>query len=319
MNALSDEFIKIVKQRTAGKGTAAFLCEMLHLGREAVYRRLRGEVPFTLEEAVTICRKLSISMDLLAGIQEENIFAFHVDTFLSDNPVEEYCAMLDTIYQSIAPLLGDPTAKLYQAHKTMPQLFMYKYEMLSRMYLYILHYQQNINRVDVPPLIENFFSDKVTELQKRSAELMHMFDSVIILDKCIIPEFIGIVKYFQLLEMIPESFIAAIKEELFQMLADMEQCADEGKSLNGNKMDIYLCHIGFDCTYVGAYSEYFEASSVGVYCIDFLSSENKRVHQVHLNWIRALINFSSLISVIDEKTRRDYFRQQRQYIETMLN
>ena len=34
--------------------------DTLCIGREAIYRRLRGEVPFTLEEAALISRKLGV-------------------------------------------------------------------------------------------------------------------------------------------------------------------------------------------------------------------------------------------------------------------
>ena len=42
------------------------LVDMLYIEREAVYRRLRGEVPFTFMEVVTIAKKLGISLDNLA-------------------------------------------------------------------------------------------------------------------------------------------------------------------------------------------------------------------------------------------------------------
>ncbi|MCC8143876.1 MAG: hypothetical protein LIO97_08295 [Tannerellaceae bacterium] len=39
------------------------LMEILFLEREAVYRRLRGKVPFTFAEVVTITRKFYLSLD----------------------------------------------------------------------------------------------------------------------------------------------------------------------------------------------------------------------------------------------------------------
>ena len=41
------------------------LVDMLYIEREAVYRRLRGEVPFTFMEVMTIAKELGISLDNL--------------------------------------------------------------------------------------------------------------------------------------------------------------------------------------------------------------------------------------------------------------
>lgn len=40
------------------KKLADMLMDTLYIGKEAVYRRLRGEVPFTLQEAALVSRKL---------------------------------------------------------------------------------------------------------------------------------------------------------------------------------------------------------------------------------------------------------------------
>ena len=44
---------------------ADMLMDTLYIGKEAVYRRLRGEVPFTLQESALISRKLGISLTKL--------------------------------------------------------------------------------------------------------------------------------------------------------------------------------------------------------------------------------------------------------------
>lgn len=46
---------------------ANLLMDILYIGKEAVYRRLRGEVPFTLAEAAVISQKIGISLDRITG------------------------------------------------------------------------------------------------------------------------------------------------------------------------------------------------------------------------------------------------------------
>ena len=55
--------IEAMKEKLPLKGQLAdMLMDTLYIGKEAVYRRLRGEVPFTLQESALISRKLGISL-----------------------------------------------------------------------------------------------------------------------------------------------------------------------------------------------------------------------------------------------------------------
>ena len=55
-----------------------FLSELLNIGKEATYRRLRGEVPFSLYEAIIISKRLGISLDSLAGSVYNRNLAFEL-------------------------------------------------------------------------------------------------------------------------------------------------------------------------------------------------------------------------------------------------
>ena len=54
-NELNTSLIEAVKEKLPLKENLAnLLIDTLYIGKEAIYRRLRGEVPFTLEEAALI-------------------------------------------------------------------------------------------------------------------------------------------------------------------------------------------------------------------------------------------------------------------------
>lgn len=56
-NELNTSLIEAVKEKLPLKENLAnLLIDTLYIGKEAIYRRLRGEVPFTLEEAALISR-----------------------------------------------------------------------------------------------------------------------------------------------------------------------------------------------------------------------------------------------------------------------
>lgn len=312
------ELIKAIKEKTANSNTANVLSDILILNSEAIYRRLRGQVPFTLDEAIRICKELNISLDLLVGIKNEKKFAFHFDTFLTDNPLQEYIDMLMRITQSMEPLKGDPSARLYEAHRTIPHNFFYNYRTVSKVYVYIMYYQLRSHNAEIKKMSELSLPDNLHKIQKDSASCVHSFDSLLILDKNIIMDFISIVKFFVDLKMILAEEVDQIKKELHLLINDMEKCTDTGKSLKGAKMDIYLSHISFDCNYNCIESDHFSVSSVGTYCLNYLSCENPAVFKVHKAWIMSLRKFSVLISVADELTRKKFFNEQRNHVDTLM-
>ena len=58
-NDPNTNLIEAMKEKLPLKGKLAdMLMDTLYIGKEAVYRRLRGEVPFTLHEAALVSRKL---------------------------------------------------------------------------------------------------------------------------------------------------------------------------------------------------------------------------------------------------------------------
>ena len=55
------------------------------MGKEAVYRRLRGEVSFTREEVALISRRLGISIDQIIGNHLSDRVTFDLNLFKSSD------------------------------------------------------------------------------------------------------------------------------------------------------------------------------------------------------------------------------------------
>jgi BetR domain len=72
MNSISFQLIQAIRQMLPNKkDLAKTLSEILHLSNSAVYRKISGEVPFTLDETSVIMRHFRISVDnmILGGTE----------------------------------------------------------------------------------------------------------------------------------------------------------------------------------------------------------------------------------------------------------
>ena len=61
---LHDNLLKAIREKLPyEENLASVLGNLLCIGKEAIYRRLRGDVPFTLLETAQISKEMNISID----------------------------------------------------------------------------------------------------------------------------------------------------------------------------------------------------------------------------------------------------------------
>ena len=80
MNELNTNLIEAAKEKFPAKGQLAnILMDTLYMGKEAIYRRLRGEVPFTFQEAAIYFQKnWGYPLDRIAGVSFSNNAMFRI-------------------------------------------------------------------------------------------------------------------------------------------------------------------------------------------------------------------------------------------------
>lgn len=95
-NYIVNELIAAMKERIPrGINLANYLTDALCMGKEAVYRRLRGEVAFTFDEIAMISCKLGISIDQIIGNHQSNRVTFDLNLLHSPNPLESYYEIIE--------------------------------------------------------------------------------------------------------------------------------------------------------------------------------------------------------------------------------
>lgn len=129
MNAIiiNKQFIEIINERITDKRNLVnIVSDILPIGREAVYRRLRSEVPFTFSEIITTSRALSISVDNIIGIEENpNIYHYQMVDYFYPNrfdyaKIENYLGLLQYI-------IKEPFSEFAELTNILPQSLYLKF------------------------------------------------------------------------------------------------------------------------------------------------------------------------------------------------
>lgn len=302
-----------------GMNLANILMETLHLGKEAIYRRLRGEVPFTLAEAATITQRLRLSLDKLVGAQEHKNALINLNMVEYESPADTYYNLVSNYIKIFDVVTEDPGAEISVSSNILPQTLYLKYDILARFRMFKWIYQHEkthfSNRFEDLVLPEKLL-DKLKEFVAY-AQLFHHTSHV--WDREMIPHLVNDINYFASLNLISAETVRLLKEEVLSLLDDLENIAAQGAYKNGNEVMIYLSNINFEATYSYVETSSYHLSMIRVFAINSLTSDNDDLFVRLKAWIQSLKKFSTLISRSGGIERVQFFNKQRAIVRDLMS
>lgn len=317
-DVLHDNLIAEVKRKLPpGTNMAATLSDILCLGKEAVYRRLRGEVPFTFNEVARISSQLGISLNDIveSSVSDGALFRLFNIRFL--NHREYDYAHNETCIDALKAVENDPRSELGSSSNTLPQHLLIPYETLGRFARFKWHYQQCYNEPSIP-LHEVVVPERVKQSE---LDYVHGINSIktvtYIWDSMIFQYMVNDIKYFMRIGLIREKEVQKLKEELLQLIDDIEEIAVEGVNAYGNKVHIYIANTNFETTYTYAQGYSRKLSFIRVFTLNTVTSTDEKMFDLLKKWILSLRRLSVLISECGEMHRIQFFRKQRELVGTI--
>lgn len=316
-NELNTTLIEAVRDKLPIKANLAnTLMDILYLGREAIYRRLRGEVPFTLAEAAVISRKMGVSLDNIVGVSFSNNAVFDMNVVHHENPFDTYYSIIDKYVQMSQVLKEDPASEMGTSSNIIPQTLSFNHDILSKFRLFKWMYQND--NIKCKHFEELELPQKLLDKQKEFVDLrQHIHSNDYIWDSMIFQHMVNDVQYFSDIHLISDEDKKCIKEDLLVLTDELESIASKGKSETGNDIRIYISSINFEATYSYILASSFQVSMIRVYAINSITTQDPAMFNSLKEWIQSLKKFSTMISESGEMQRILFFKQQRQIIETL--
>ena len=316
-NELNTGLVNAVKEKLPSKDNLAnALMDILYIGKEAIYRRLRGEVPFTLTEAAVISRKLGISLDKMIGVSFRDNAVFDMNIVSSEKPFEAYYSILEKQVDLFRSVKEDETSEIGTSSNIIPQTLSLKYNMLSKFRLFKWMYQNE--NIKCKHFEEMEIPQKMVEKQKEYSDLVSHIHSVdYIWDNMIFSHLVNDIQYFCSIHLITDEDKDMLKEELFLLIDEMEELSARGKSKAGNDVKIYISNINFEATYSYLDTSSTQLSLIRIYSINSITTQDQEMFRGLKEWIQSLKKFSTLISESGEMQRIQFFKQQREIISIL--
>ncbi|MCL1932932.1 MAG: hypothetical protein FWF53_03830 [Candidatus Azobacteroides sp.] len=295
------------------------LVDILRLDRTAVYRRLRGEVPFGFEEIMIIVNEFNISLDNMLGVDARTTLPFRFQPLEKGNPIEIDYSLLDEYLQAIKDIASDPKGEISSVTNLLPQLFYTGFKSIYRFYYFKWLYY-SIPAHQIIPYHEIIFPEKLVQIAEDIfTHSKNIKTGYYILDSRIFQNFIDDVSFFNSIRLITDDDVRCIKDELFRFLDYMEAVAEKGFADDpSNKVFIYISDTNIDTSYYYVDSQYsFRFVLIWSFIFNSILTFDEETLKMMKHRIRSIIRTSTLLSVAGGKQRSEYFEKKRKIVEQL--
>lgn len=294
-----------------------FFTDLLDLSNESAYRRLRGEIPFTLEELVKLSKELDFSIDEALAKDNTDKAVFDLKTDMLSDPQEAFLNILTSYCDDVILEVEGQNRNALVSLNHMILPFSFRYSNMFRFNYYKwIHQSQDVS-------LNYSFSDVVLPLEinllrKRAAELSDMVDNTtMILDNNIYLHTIKDMQYYYRRNLITKEEFKQIKEEFIFMIEQTERLVQTGLNRFGKSRYYYISPLSIKSNIVLVHYDATVISHLWYNSLTPISTTNSKLCSDHVAWLNSLKKYSSLITQSNEILSSEFFNQQRKYAEEM--
>ena len=291
------------------------LMKILFMEKGAVYRRLRGEVPFSIFEVVNIAEKLNISINNL-------IYADYVKTDLFELKIVEYTNMSDADYnqwEDYISLIGlaknDPLSEIAESSNILPLLIYGNFDSLSKFFLFKYQYLycETESRMSFDNLV---FPERLNRIYHAYFETTKNFSKTIFIWDPMIFQYLATdILFFLNTNLISKENVQELKNDLLALLKYIEEIALHGYfEETGNPVDFYISDVNLYSDYSYVRFNDVRLSHVRTLILNSVVSTFQSSYDIIKRWIQSLKKSSTLITQSGAVYRAEFFEKQRRIV-----
>ncbi len=300
-----------------------YLADKLQLSKESVYRRIREEVPFTLEDIFTLSSDLSISLDEImysSGKGSLNsrpvLFDLRSNNVLDPEKLFfEIFSMYDTVLENFGNIKIEVTiaANHFMIISTihLDHLFrFYYYKWIQQIHTMPLKFR--LSDVKIP--------EKITALREKiKSNGVYVGQNTYILDRNFIKNSLLEIQYYYKRKLISEEELQLIQKDFSVFVDLMEGIVKEQTKYADFSGNIYIPTFRIESS--GLYFKYEEREECQfwLYSGTHIASTDREVCKLYKAWLDSLKKHSSLITGCNEALQTEFIDRQREYVKNITN
>lgn len=298
------------------KDLVNYITDLLFIEKEAVYRRIRGEVLFSLWEATTLAHELNLSLDeLISKVynKDKTSMTIHLPQHYTGGLQEPWHIEQDLYF--LKELTAEPYSEMGVALSDISSSLYYYYSHLARFY----HFKYFYNLGEKMPYSKVHESPQQIQYRRDFYDVYHkMSTTYYIWDRSILNNLKSDILYFHNIQLISREEVLSIKKDLYTFLKDLHKWCDLGRYPDtGNKFELFVSNTHIDLIYAYMWTEKKYASMYTAFTLLTTSSVEEIPFNNLSHWIKSLKRCSEQISFANEKERIRFFEEQLAIVDSI--
>ncbi|MDR2408392.1 MAG: hypothetical protein LBE13_09830 [Bacteroidales bacterium] len=297
--------------------TVEYLIGKLNISKESAYRRMRGDIPFSFDEVTVLALDLNLSVDEIVGNDIENRVFFDLQVNDLVNSEESFLAMFKEYCKCIEKISKSKEKEMLISINRLCLFLLIKYDSLFKLFYYKWIHQTN--NISVNPLFSKvIIPDEILAIKNKCKIVMQKLNNItFIVDRNMFLSIVREIQYYYSRKLISDKDMALLKQELINLINDMEDLMQKGCTESGSTYNFYLSMLDIETNTAWANGDDTNGSLFWIYSVNSVTVYNEKINYMHKKWIETLKKYSVLITQSNEILQVKFIDKQREHIENI--
>ena len=295
------------------------ISELLEVSADAAYRRIRAEKLLNFNEIALLCQHFNISLDTLINVTGDNDIRCHYAPLDLRDP-QNYLIYLEKMDEGMDPIMNEPDGELMMTAVDLPVYHYLSYKELTSFRLFAWCNSVYGFTEGYDEFVKHFDYDGISNSCKKVVKSFQNCPSIEIWTDYALDQTLRSLNYhFEMGHFADVNIPIVLCEQLLDMLNTIHNWTVKGlKGPNETPFKFYVSETDLNNNFVLLKKDGVISCSLKLFIINHFRIYDQRFCTEAENWLNTAIQRSTLISGSSEKQRYNFFNQQRQKINTLM-
>ncbi len=294
--------------------------ELLEIGSDSTYRRIRGTKELSISEMAKLCNHFNISIDSLCNINNGNIpFNYSTLDFADTKAYENYMYNISILYNN---LLKSNNKEFIITAQDIPIFHFMPYPELVFFKLYAWNQSYSEKRICFHDFVAQLDREKLTEYYNNIFNVYTQVPSIEVWSLHTILPLINLLSYYIDISCFKDKDTPLLLcYQFIQLIENIEKWASDCCKIHkGIKSDfsLYLSPIDMQNDFIITKSESTKTTSLKLFTINAIFSKDENFNNETEKWIKQIISKSSMLSGASERERFKFFQTIKNRINNLI-
>jgi hypothetical protein len=293
-----------------------YLMDLLELSRESVYRRIRREIPFSMEEITKLSLTLGFSIDeIIEGSKKERKF---FDLQILSDFSEVYIWLFKEYENYLQNLLNAKKNRVLMTLNHIPPLFSVFFNNLSK-FFYYKWLNENMEDISSCSFANLCVPNDLIHLQEKIIISCKKISNVVmILSPHIFLSTIKDIQYFYRRKLLNKEELQLLRNDILELINLAEEIAKGGSFNINSNIDFYLSTLNIHSNSIYLQYDNVRETHFWIYSANPMIIRNSEICDMQKKWIFSLKRHSTLITESNEILQIEFFNRQREHVKELL-